>query len=61
MAKNNLLPSAPNKTLWTLALITGGVGILVRYVHVDYLSSYNYIMLLIGFALLAIGTSLRKM
>jgi len=54
-------PSAPNKTLWVIAVILGVVGILLHYVHVDQLSEYNYEMLMIGFLLLFVGTTFRKM
>ena len=60
MAKRNFQPSAPNQTLWILALILGILGILGHYVRIDILSEYNYEMLLIGFILLAIGTTFRR-
>ena len=60
MANKNFMPSAPNQTVWVLALILGFLGILGHYTHVDILSKYNYEMLLIGFILLAIGTAYRK-
>lgn len=44
-----------------LGVLIGVVGIIVHYMHVDKLSDYNYEMLLIGFILLVLGTSLRKM
>lgn len=60
MANRSFLPSAPNKGLWLIAAIIGGLGILVHYVQVDQLSRYSYEMLLIGFVLLLIGTAYRK-
>jgi hypothetical protein len=60
MASKTFLPSAPNKTLWIIAVIIGVLGILVHYVRVDELSKYNYEMLLIGFILLVVGTAYRK-
>ena len=60
MANRKFMPSAPNQTVWVLALILGFLGILGHYTHVDILSKYNYEMLLIGFILLAIGTAYRK-
>ena len=56
----NFSPSAPNRTLWIIAVIIGGVGILVHYYYVEGLSRYSYPMLLIGFILLVIGTALRR-
>ena len=60
MANRKFMPSAPNQTVWILALIVGFLGILGHYTHIDILSKYNYEMLLIGFVLLAIGTTYRK-
>ena len=61
MANRTFLPSAPNRTLWLLALILGIVGILTHYMHVAQLSAYSFEMVMIAFILLAIGTSMRKM
>lgn len=60
MAKRAFLPSAPSMLLWAIALFIGIFGILAHYVRMDVLSKYNYEMLLIGFVLLVIGTTYRK-
>jgi len=60
MANRKFMPSAPNQIVWVLALIVGILGILGHYTQIDILSKYNYEMLLIGFVLLAIGTTYRK-
>jgi len=60
MANRKFMPSAPNQTLWVVALIIGFLGILGHYFHIDIFSKYNFEMLLIGFILLAIGTTYRK-
>lgn len=60
MAKKKFMPSAPNQTVWVIALIIGFLGILGHYIRIDVLSKYNYEMLLIGFILLVIGTVYRK-
>ena len=60
MANRTFMPSAPNKTLWIVALIFGILGILAHYTHIDTLSKYSYEMLLISFILLAVGTAYRK-
>lgn len=60
MAKRKFLPSAPNQALWIIAVIVGILGILAHYIRIDTLSKYNYEMLLLGFILLAIGTTFRK-
>ncbi len=61
MANRSFLPSAPNKTLWIIAVLIGILGIIVHYFHVKGLSEYNYEMLLIGFLLLVLGTTYRRM
>ncbi len=60
MANKTFMPSAPNQTLWIVALIFGFLGVLAHYTHIETLSKYQYEMLLIGFILLAVGTSYRK-
>ena len=60
MANRKFMPSAPNQIVWVLALIIGVLGILGHYTNLDILTKYNYEMLLIGFVLLAIGTTYRK-
>lgn len=61
MSNRSFLPSAPNKTLWIVAVLIGFVGIIVHYFPVQNLSQYSYEMLLIGFLLLVLGTAFRKM
>ena len=60
MANRSFMPSAPNQTLWIAAIVVGILGILAHYSHIETVSKYNYEMLLIGFILLAIGTSYRR-
>ncbi len=60
MANKKFMPSAPVQTLWAVALIVGILGILGHYAQIEILSKYNYEMLLIGFILLVIGTTYRK-
>ncbi|MGB4400304.1 MAG: hypothetical protein WBJ10_13110 [Daejeonella sp.] len=52
-------PSAPNKVLWAVALIAGILGIVGHLTSVNYLTEYSFILVLIGFVLLAIGTSFK--
>ena len=60
MSNRTFLPSAPNGTLWLVALIIGGLGILAHFVHVDEVSKYSFQMLMVGFLLLVVGTAYRK-
>ena len=60
MANRSFLPSAPNKTLWIIAILVGVLGIIVRYLDVNQVSAYSFELLLIGFLLLVLGTTYRK-
>lgn len=60
MANKSFTPSAPNQIVWIIGLIAGILGILGHYTDIDVLAQYNYEMLLIGFILLAIGTTFRS-
>jgi hypothetical protein len=52
-------PSAPNKILWAIALIAGILGIVGHLTSVNYLTEHSFMLVLIGFVLLAVGTSFR--
>ena len=58
-AKDLTAPNAPKKITWLIGLIVGALGIIGHYVHVQILSEYNYLMLLVGFLVLAAGTIFR--
>ena len=60
MANKAFTPSAPTRPLWIIAVILGLIGIITHYVHVDKVSDYSYLLLLVGFILLLIGTSFRN-
>ncbi len=52
-------PSAPQKITWILGLVLGILGIIGHYTHVDILTEHNYILLLVGFVVLAAGTTFK--
>ena len=52
-------PSAPNKITWIIGLVAGLLGIIGHYAQVQILTEYNYPLLLIGFLVLAVGTTLK--
>ncbi|MFE3869972.1 hypothetical protein ACFX5F_01885 [Flavobacterium sp. ZS1P70] len=52
-------PSAPKKITWIIGLICGILGIIGHFAHIQVLSEYNYTLLLIGFVVLAIGTTVK--
>ena len=60
MARQTFLPSAPNKGLWIAAVIIGGLGILAHYTTLAELAQYNFQLVMIGFLLLVVGTTYRK-
>lgn len=60
MANRAFLPSAPNYTLWIIAILIGGLGILFHFVSVEGVSRYSFELLMIGFLLLVLGTAYRK-
>lgn len=52
-------PSAPKKITWVIGLVCGILGIIGHYAQVEILTEHNYLLLLAGFIVLAIGTTLR--
>lgn len=52
-------PSAPKKITWIIGLFCGILGILGHFTDIQILKEYNYALLLIGFLVLAAGTSVR--
>jgi len=53
-------PSAPKNITWIIGLICGLLGIIGHYAHIQILSEYSYILLLIGFLVLAAGTTFKE-
>jgi hypothetical protein len=54
-------PSSPKKITWIIGLLLGILGIVGHYAHVEILSEYNYLLLLVGFIVLAAGTSFKEL
>lgn len=52
-------PSAPTKNLWIISMIIGILGIISHFYHIDHISQYSLWLLMGGFSLFAIGTSLK--
>lgn len=52
--------SAPSRGLWIAALVIGLLGIIAHFVYIKTLSGYSDWLIIIGFALLAIGTSFKN-
>jgi hypothetical protein len=53
-------PSSPKRITWIIGLIAGILGIIGHYANVQILSEYNYLLLLVGFLVLAAGTTFRE-
>ena len=56
-----LTPSKPKRITWIIGLVSGILGIIGHYVYVQILTEYNYALLLLGFAVLAVGTTFREL
>jgi len=54
-------PSAPSKFVWIFGLILGILGIIGHLVNIDFLTTYNYPLLIAGFVLLAAGTTFKEL
>jgi hypothetical protein len=52
-------PSAPKKNLWLISVIIGILGIVGHFVHIEFISQYSLWFLIVGFGLLAIGTTFK--
>lgn len=52
-------PSAPKKITWIIGLICGLLGIIGHFAHVQILTENSFVLLLIGFLVLAAGTSVK--
>lgn len=59
--QNNMKPSTPSKYVWIIGLILGILGIIGHFVAIDFLTAYNYPLLLAGFVLLAAGTTFKEL
>ncbi|MEZ7497512.1 hypothetical protein QO200_02020 [Flavobacterium sp. Arc3] len=53
-------PSAPKRITWIIGLICGILGIIGHFSNVPILTEHNYTLLLIGFVVLAVGTTLKE-
>lgn len=53
-------PSAPRKITWILGLILGLLGIIGHFTVVQTLTEHSFNLLLVGFILLAIGTTIKE-
>jgi hypothetical protein len=55
----NMKPYKPSKYGWIIGLIPGKPGITGHFVKINFLTTYNYPLLLTGFVLFAAGTTFK--
>ncbi len=51
--------NAPKKTTWIVALVLGAVGIVASLVHIPVISGFAFWLLVAGFVVLAVATTVR--
>jgi hypothetical protein len=54
-------PSAPKKITWILGILSGTLEIIGHFANVQILTEYNYELLIVGFLVLAAGTTFREL
>ncbi|RKS95253.1 hypothetical protein BC952_0910 [Flavobacterium limicola] len=52
-------PSAPKKITWIIGLACGILGIIGHFAQVQVLTEHSFTLLLIGFVVLALGTTVK--
>ncbi len=51
--------NAPKQITWLIAVILGVVGIVGHYAALGAISGYSFVLVCLGFVLLALGTLLK--
>jgi hypothetical protein len=54
-------PSAPQRITWIIGLVAGLLGILGHFAKIEFLTEYHFILLMVGFIALALGTTFKQM
>ncbi len=52
-------PSAPKNITWVIGMVCGILGIIGHFAQVQFLSEYSFTLLLVGFIVLLVGTSVK--
>jgi len=52
--------AAPKRITWIIGLIAGIHGIIGHFTYVQVLTENSYTLLLVGFVVLAVGTTLKE-
>lgn len=58
---NGFQPNAPTKGVWILALVIGLLGIIGNFTNIDYVTPEKFWFVTVGFLLLVLATSLKKL
>ncbi len=51
--------SAPKNITWIIGLVCGLLGIIGHFTQVQTITEHSFMLLLVGFIVLALGTSLK--
>ena len=51
--------SAPKNVTWLIALVLGVLGILGTFVRIPLVTDYSFLLVVVGFVLLALATLLK--
>jgi hypothetical protein len=54
-------PSAPQRITWIIGLVAGILGILGHFAKIEFLTEYHFLLLMVGFIALALGTTFRQL
>jgi hypothetical protein len=52
-------PSSPMKITWIIGLVAGILGIIGHFAQVQFLTEYSFALIMIGFLVLAAGTTFK--
>ena len=52
--------NAPTQSVWLIAVILGGLGIVAQLIKIPNVSPYSFPLLAIGFIILVIATLLKR-
>lgn len=54
-------PSAPQQITWIIGLVCGILGIIGHFANVPFITEYSFLLLMVGFIALALGTTLKQL
>ncbi|MBK7427401.1 MAG: hypothetical protein IPI60_10435 [Saprospiraceae bacterium] len=54
-----MTPSAPKQITWIIGILLGILGIIGHFAQVQFLTEHSFNLLMAGFIILVLGTSLK--